>query len=222
MKHLLTITTLEHVTHDVLRIVTTKPAGLTFDPGQAADISINLPEWEEALRPFTFTSLPHDPFLEFTIKVYPEQQGVTQQLAQLQPGNELLIHGVFGAIFYRGKGAFIAGGAGITPFLSILRQLHTTGELAGNLLIFANKTQADIIQEQELTELLDNRFIPVLSEEKTFPYAHGYITETFLREHLQGDEKYFYLCGPPPMMESVEKHLRALGVPPEAIVQEAF
>lgn len=55
----------EQLTHDVIRIVTSKPVGVSYQPGQAADISLNLPGWEQELRAFTFTSLPEDVHLEF-------------------------------------------------------------------------------------------------------------------------------------------------------------
>lgn len=87
-------------------------------PGQAVDISINKPGWEEKLRAFTFTSLPKDEYIEFTIKTYPTHEGVTQQLLLLNKEDEIIIHDVFGSITYKGEGIFVAGGAGITPFIS--------------------------------------------------------------------------------------------------------
>ncbi|MEO8414268.1 MAG: flavodoxin reductase, partial [Ginsengibacter sp.] len=78
----------------------------------------------EEKRPFTFTSLNENPYLEFTIKRYEDHHGITDKMHQLMPGDELIISDVWGAIEYKGPGYFIAGGAGITPFISILRQLH--------------------------------------------------------------------------------------------------
>src|ERR1700755_536056 len=121
-----------------------KPAGYQFVPGQATDVSINKDGWREEKRPFTFTSLNSDPFLEFTIKRYPDHHGVTDQLHQLNPGDEIIVHDVWGAISYKGPGYFIAGGAGITPFLAILRQLYKNGKIEDKILFFSNKTDEDI------------------------------------------------------------------------------
>ncbi|MCF8243475.1 MAG: hypothetical protein K9J16_19025 [Melioribacteraceae bacterium] len=55
----------------MLQIVTERPQNMTFTPGQATKISINESGWKDKKRPFTFTSLPNDPFLEFIIKTYP-------------------------------------------------------------------------------------------------------------------------------------------------------
>ena len=98
-------------------------------------------------RPFTFTCLPDDDYLEFTIKTYPSHKGVTNELLQLKQNDELILHDVFGAIAYKGEGVFIAGGAGVTPFISIFRFLRSKNEVGGNKLIFANKAKADIILE---------------------------------------------------------------------------
>jgi len=221
MKHLVKIISIAFVTHDVLQIRTEKPIGFLFKPGQATDISIPKDGWEEELRAFTFTSTPSDRFLEFTIKTYPTHQGVTSQLIKLKQGDELILHDVFGAIEYKGEGLFIAGGAGITPFLSILKQLDSEKELGRNKLIFANKTKSDIIHENELNALLGINFITILSEEKTFPYQSGYISEQLIKDCLLVNQ-YVYLCGPPKMMESVEKILIQLKIDEKLIVKEDF
>ena len=55
--------------------------------------------------------------------------------------------------------------------------------------------------------LLGNNFINTLCDEKTNGYAHGRIKEEFLKAHLSHFKTNVYLCGPPPMMEAVEKQL---------------
>ncbi len=221
MTHLVKIKGIDYLTHDVIRLIAEKPNDIQFHPGQAVDVSINKPGWENELRAFTFTSLPDEDFIEFNIKVYPAHKGVTNELLTLKSGNELLIGDVFGDITYKGEGVFIAGGAGITPFTSILKHLQKHHKLANNKLIFANKTKADIILEKYFTELLGKNFINVLSDEKVPGYEFGYINAEIIKSQIQG-HPYFYLCGPPPMMNAVEEHLSNLGVSKEAIVREAF
>ena len=139
--HTVKIKSIEYLTHDVLKIVTEKPSMYSFRPGQATEISINKVSWRNELRPFTFTCLPDRDYLEFAIKTYPEHQGVTNQFLQLRIGEELILHDVFGTIQYKGEGVFIAGGAGVTPFISIFRYLKSKNEIGNNKLIFANKTK---------------------------------------------------------------------------------
>lgn len=218
--HIVKIRSIGKVTHDVVRIILERPVGYTFTSGQATEVAINKKEWEDERRPFTFTNLPNDDHLEFTIKTYPERRGVTNEILNLRAGDELILHDVWGAISYKGEGVFIAGGAGITPFLSIFRYLKSQNEINGNLLIFANKTKADIIHEEEFKSLLGNAFINILSREQVPGYAHGKITETFLKEHVASFDKPFYVCGPPPMMDAIRIQLADLGVADNLLVVE--
>lgn len=220
--HTVKIRSIKKATHDVLQIVTDKPSAYTFVSGQATDVSINNSKWKDEKRPFTFTSLPSDDLIEFTIKTYPKHESVTNELLHLKTGDELILHDVFGDIAYKGEGVFIAGGAGVTPFISIFRNLHAQQKLGNNTLIFANKTKSDIILEEEFKQLLGNKFINILSEEKVDGYANGYITAAFLNAHTDTLNHTFYLCGPPPMMDAVEKILADWHVDDARIVKEGF
>lgn len=219
-EHIVKIQDIEQITHDVKRFRVEKPAGYTFKPGQATGVAINTPELRKRRRSFTFTGLNEDPDLEFTIKIYPEHNGLTKDLDTAVPGTELVIGSPWGAITYKGKGVFIAGGAGITPFLSIFRDLQARNELSGNLLLFANKTRDDIILEGELRGMLDRDFVNILSDEEQEGYFSGFISEKFLRSHISDFGVNFYLCGPPPMMRAVTDLLAVLGVDKKAVVMD--
>lgn len=222
IKNIVKIESISKITHDVLQIVTEKPLKHTFTPGQATEVSINKTGWKVEKRPFTFTCLPDNDYLEFTIKTYPLHRSVTNKLLQLKKNDELILHDVFGAISYKGEGVFIAGGAGVTPFISIFRYLNSKNEIGNNKLIFANKTKSDIILEQEFKKLLGNNFINILSDEKVNGYANGQITEKFLEANIGDIDKIFYVCGPPPMMDAIEKQLFNLNINEKSIVKEVF
>ena len=216
------IKSVQYLTHDVLQIVTEKPPKYTFTPGQATNVSINKSGWKDEKRPFTFTCLPDSEFLEFTIKTYPSHKGVTNEILQLKENDMLILNEVFGSITYKGEGVFIAGGAGVTPFICILRYLQSKNETGNNKLIFANKTKGDIILANEFKELLGKNFINILSDEKADGYAHGQITEGFLKTHISGSTKNVYVCGPPPMMDAIEKQLANLKIDENRIIKEVF
>ena len=213
-KHLVKVLETGFVTHNVKRFKVEKPAGYTYVSGQATDVSINKPELEDELRPFTFTSVNADDHLEFTIKIYKGHNGVTEKLADVNAGDELIIHEVFGAIAYHQPGLFIAGGAGITPFISILRQLKIDGKLAGNTLLFANHTADDIILKDELTKLLGENFINVIKvpDGKT-------IDKTMLSAYA-GKFANYYVCGPDKFTIDLIDILKGLGVAEEQIIFE--
>ena len=216
------VKSIKHVTHDVLQIVTEKPDHFKFNPGLATEISINKENWKAKKRPFTFTCLPDSDFLEFTIKTYPSHNGVTNEMLKLKTGEELILHNIFGAIAYKGEGVFIAGGAGVTPFISIFRYLQARNEIGNNKLIFANKRKEDIIYEKEFEKFLSKNFINILSDEKIDGYAHGQISEDFLKTYVNDTTQHVYVCGPPPMMKAVQKQLSNLAVPKKAITVEAL
>ena len=137
--------------HNVKRFRTDKPDGFTFEPGQATELSLpREKDLADDKHPFTFTSLPEDSWLEFTIKIYPEHEGLTDRLRKYGKGDVFEIGDAWGAITYKGPGLFLAGGAGVTPFLAILRKLDEQGELDGNALWFSNKKSEDVFLADEL------------------------------------------------------------------------
>lgn len=220
MKKILPIVDIKQVTHDVKCFRFKKPEGYYFAPGQATDVSINKPGFEEEKRPFTFTCLNEESYLEFTIKRYSDHHGVTEKLHQLAIGDELIIDDPWGAIEYKGEGYFIAGGAGITPFIAILRALHKENKLKGNKLFFSNKTSADIIYENELKNMLGQNAVFIITKEKKDGYINGYINEEFLRKNIPDFSKHFYVCGPDKMTSDIIKTLEDAGAKTDTVVFE--
>lgn len=220
MEHVLKILSVTSVTHNVRCIRLEKPQNYTFNPGQATDVAINKEGWKYEKRPFTFTCLNDDPYLEFTIKCYSDHNGVTKQIDQLKEGDELILDEPWGAIEYKGAGYFIAGGAGITPFIAILRQLHKDHQVNGNKLFFSNKTSGDIIYKEELASILGDNAIFVVTEKSDGAYLHDFIDEDFLNIHVSDYKRQFYICGPDAMITSISNIVTAKGADPSAVVFE--
>jgi len=220
MEHFLKILSIRQVTHNVRQLRLKKPSNYHFIPGQATDVSINKTGLEKEKRPFTFTALNDDPYLEFTIKCYTDHEGITKQIGMLEPGNTLILDDPWGAISYQGEGYFIAGGAGITPFMAIFRQLHRDGNLMHNKLFFSNQTAADIIYENELKELFGEQAVFVLTKEQKTPYVHDYINQSFLEAHIDDFKKPIYICGPDEMVASITNIVTGLGASPQTVIFE--
>lgn len=218
--HIVKVLETEATTHNVQRIVVEKPGGYSFIPGQATEVAVNKPEWKSQLRPFTFTSLNNDTNLEFTIKVYKDHKGVTEQIGKLKKGDEIILHDVWGSINYEGPGYFIAGGAGITPFISIFRMLEQEDKLDDHYLLFSNKTEKDIILNGEFTRMLGDRFIPTLTREEADGYDHRKMDKNYLEEKISDFTKKFYICGPKQMVSDVRDILSSLGADSETVVFE--
>lgn len=207
--------------HDVNRWVVEKPDGFTFTPGQAVHLVLDKDGYRQEDRPFTMTCLPDDPTLEFVIKTYPSHDGVTDELDHWTPGSHLLLAEPAGSIEYRGEGTFIAGGAGVTPFIAILRQQFAQNQIGKNRLIFANDRAADVFLRDEFGRLLGDGVVYLLKEQDA-PFAdRGVVDKAFLAEHCDDfDKQYFYLCGPPKMGEQVKADLIELGADEKKIVHE--
>lgn len=207
-----------YISHNVKRFVLEKPKGFEYTPGQSAHISINLPSWEDQIRPFTFTSLHHWDYLEFIVKIYQDHKGVTSQLGKLKKGDELLLHDVYGTIQYKGPGVFIAGGTGITPFIAIFRALFESGNLRKIALLYSNKTTDDLILHDELTKMLGPAYKNVFTREGVIGFRERRIDRKFLIETIGDFNSRFYVCGPKNFTEEICDALISLGADPEYLI----
>lgn len=220
MGHVVKVLSVTPVTHDVHCIRMEKPQGYKFVPGQATDVAINKEEWKEEKRPFTFTCLNEESYLEFTIKSYNDHDGVTKQIGLLKAGDELILDEPWGAIEYKGPGYFIAGGAGITPFIAILRQLHKENAIGNNELFFSNKTFKDIIYQEELSKILHSNVHYILTREDHPVCLKGPIDKEFINREIKDFTRHFYICGPDKMIADLVKVLTELGARPDSVVFE--
>lgn len=216
---------IEPVTHNVRRYRLEKPPGYRFDAGQATDVSLDEEGWREKKHPFTFTSLAEWDHLEFTIKSYfgTGKDGMTERLFSDRPGDRLLLRDVWGTITYKGPGTFIAGGAGITPFIAMLRRLHKDGGLAGHRLIASNRTEKDIILREEFEAMQGLEVLWTLTDDPRAEggnIVHERIGEDFLRRHVSDISQHFYLCGPDDMVRDLRATLGGLGARTESVTFE--
>jgi cytochrome-b5 reductase len=120
---------------------------------------------------------------------------------------------------------FVAGGTGITPMISMIRWILTKRLDVELFLIFANKTEADIIFRDEWDR--DTRTHPnfhcyhVLEQPPAgWLQGTGRVTDDILRAHLPspGPDTVVFLCGPPPMVEALEETLRDFGYPEDSVI----
>jgi ferredoxin-NADP reductase len=209
--HRLKIIDIEPLTHNVRRYRLERPDGYAFVAGQATEMAIDQEGWREKKRPFTFCGLAGDPFLEFVIKSYTGHEGVTKKLGETKTGDHLLVDDPWETIPYEGPGTFIAGGAGITPFLALLRWLDHDGKFAGHRLIFSNTAERDIILRGELEAMNGLDLLLTVTGEKVPGLLNERIDRDFLARHVGDFSTRFYLCGPDEMTASIKTALVGLG-----------
>ncbi len=186
-----------------------------------------------SIRNYTISSPPeHRDHLELTIKR--EEGGFFSQYMHddLKPGDTVEIQGPFGTFTSAGEAdgvVLIAGGVGITPFLSIIRHLTAAAWPGAIDLLHAVRSPADAIRAEELERLAREhprlRIHMFYSEEglggsKT---GIGRITASAIRDRVPGiATRPVYLCGPTAMMRAVADMLRECGVPTTSLFVESF
>lgn len=217
MDHTVEILDTGFVTHDVKRLHVSRPEGFEWTPGQGVELALDRKGWREEGRPFTPTCRTDARVLEFTIKGYPDHDGVTSRLHELEPGDRLLMSEPFGTLTWQGPGTFLAGGAGVTPFLGIFRNAREE-ELAECVLHFSNKTPADVICEKELRWLLGDRCHLTCTRESGPGYDHRRLDRDYLDAAVEEAEGPFYVCGTPDFVEELRAALEEMGA--ETVVVE--
>lgn len=220
MSRTLELKRIESVADRVHRLVLPRPEGFDFAPGQATELTLDRDGWRDEPRPFTMTSLPSAPELEFHIKSYPDHDGVTEQIGTLSAGARVTIDDAWGAIEDRGDGLFLAGGMGITPWLAILRARAAAGTLADSTLIYGVETRGELVAAEEFAAMEGLRLVIAVSEDPGPGEHAGRIDADLIARHLPKGDAPVYLCGPPPMEEAMAGHLETLGVAADRIVRE--
>jgi len=179
-------------------------------------------------HPFTIASSPtQKEAVTVTIKA---SGNFTQHIHEVQKGDQVLCEGPFGRFGANLDEAksflFLAAGVGITPIMSMLRFLRDTQDSRQIVLIDQNRTERNIVFREELDRMPATvKVVHVLSRPGTnWTGAKGYVTTDLLREHASDilQTADIYVCGPPQMMKSVVKILRALGIGKSRIHTERF
>lgn len=198
-------------------------------PGQFIYVTISNPEIPGDEHPFTISSSPSE---RNYISVTAKQLGdFTGRLNKVKIGDKAYIDGPFGTFSYlkdnNKKICFIAGGIGITPFLGMLRYMNAVDRNMDVVLLWGARDLSEVIVKHELEDYVSKfknfKFVPILSNDKTFTGEKGFINTEIIKKHLDHYLEYdFYICGPPIMLDLQLKNLISLGVPKKNIHYERF
>jgi predicted ferric reductase len=214
-----------------LAVVPVGHAGLRFAPGQFAWVTLFGSPFGDREHPFSFSgSAENAGRLEFTIKALGD---FTRRVPESAPGDRVWIDGPFGAISAdrrsRAKGfAFVVGGIGVTPAMSHLRTFADRGERRPLVLVYASNDWDSVTFREELEGLrprLGLRLVHVLARpHEGWAGEAGFVGEELLRRHLPPPEAGWevLVCGPPPMMDAVERDLWRMGYPAGTYHSERF
>ena len=149
----------------------------------------------------------------------------TTSLKHLKPGTIAEIEGAFGRFIPARYGdapqVWIAGGIGITPFLSVARAFRPESPPVD--MFYSVQTREELIDQSALAEFLPEHY----EHFKYHPYVNaeqpGFLSAQYVSENCGGFQgKEIFICGPPPMMKAMRGQLRQLGVPNHKIHSEEF
>ncbi len=185
-------------------------------------------------RPYTISSPPNQTgFYEITIRRVEDGLVSNYLLDEVKKGDELESSGPAGQfyhnpLFHDRTMVCIAGGSGITPFRSMIREIVECGLERAVYLFYGNKNLNDAIFHDELRSLSDRfeeiNYLPVIEEPSVgYQGLSGLITGDLIREAI-GDltGKTFYLCGPQGMYDFCVPELERLGIPKRKIRKEVY
>ncbi|TAN21977.1 MAG: FAD-dependent oxidoreductase [Acidobacteria bacterium] len=203
-----------------------KPPNLRYAPGQFVDLGlVDLPEWDEEgkSRSLTIASAPCEGRLLFAMRM--RNTPYKRRLGALPLGSELIIDEPEGAFTLqndaRRPAVFLAGGIGVTPFRSMIRQSVHERLQRRLFLFYSNRRPEDAAFLEELRALAREhewfRFIPTMTQ--PWQSRRGWTEETeYIGPELIGRhvgalaEPVYYLAGPPAMIQSVNQALVEAGV----------
>jgi len=218
------------------RLVRVRPIGhpgLRYEPGQFAWlITGRTPIWGQQ-HPLSIASSAepsHDGALEFSIKALGDWSA--QVVPALTAGARVWVDGPFGAFTSERKAGqgfvMIAGGIGIAPMRSMLLTMRDRGDRRHVVLFFAVHDESRLIFRDEIERLRASLNLTLVCVFEVPPPGWsgegGQITSDMLRRHLppQFARYHYFVCGPPPMMDAVERSLVELGVRAASIDSERF
>lgn len=219
------VKTINQNTHDTFTI--TVNGQKDFKAGQFCFLRLNKNKLH-ARHPFTISSAPGED-IAFTIKLAGR---FTQTAKELKIGDEILIDGPFGNFMPKPEKdlVFIAGGVGITPFMSILKDRINKNINQNITLIYGSRTEADIIFKKEIDAIDKTWFKKVyllsnVGEGMTLSAdcERGYISNDVLHKHVKDvKNSLYYICGPEIMKDNTKKLLKEKGVSSGQIFVEDF
>ncbi|TMH85566.1 MAG: FAD-dependent oxidoreductase [Betaproteobacteria bacterium] len=213
-----------------------KPAGFKFTAGQSMNVSLIDPPESDAKgnsRTFSIVSAPHEN--ELVIATRMRDTAFKRVLKGMPPGGRVGLRGPAGMFTLdpadARPAAYLAGGIGITPFVSMLREgAHT--RLARDLwLFYSNRRPEDAAFLEELAALPKRHsrchFVGTMVEmdksRRPWSGETGFLDRAMLERHLKGlAANVYYVAGPPGLVEAMQKMLVAAGVAEEAIHTDEF
>jgi ferredoxin-NADP reductase len=216
-------------TYNVISFRFPKPETLNYKPGQFQFVTIKA-DGKELSKPFSISSSPTEKtHIEFTKKL--SESEFSTALKALKVGDWARIDAPYGKFTFEGEHeriGLLGGGIGITPFMGICKYCTDMRLNTKITLLYGNRTENDIAFRKELETMqqqnMNLKVVFVLNEANSgWKGATGLITAEMTKKEIPDyKETVFYTCGPPAMVEIMEKLIEQLGLPKTQLNREYF
>jgi ferredoxin-NADP reductase len=207
-----------------------RPAELNYKPGQFLFVTIKAQDGKELSKHFSLSSSPTEKtHVEFTKKL--SESDFSAALKALKVGDWARIDAPYGNFTFEGEHeriGLLGGGIGITPFISICKYCADTRQKTKVTLLYGNRTENDIAFRKELETMQRQnenlKVVFILNEASSgWKGATGLITPEMIKKEMPDyKETMFYTCGPPAMVQVMEKMVEQLGLPKSQLKREYF
>ncbi len=205
-------------------------AGMEFNAGQFAWLTLRDSPYHIKEHPFSFSSSPDSNIIKFTIK---ELGDFTKTVKDTAIGDIAYLDGPYGTFttdnYPEAPGfVFITAGVGIAPIMSMLRTMKELKERRPLVFLNVNKNLESIIFKEELDEIsnhLDLKLVYLLTkEDESWQGEKGHISKELFQRILPQDFTQFeyFICGPAPVSDTTQKELYRLKVPLSRVHFELF
>jgi len=207
-----------------------RPETLSYKPGQFLFVTIKAEGGKELSKHFSFSSSPTEKgHIEFTKKLLESE--FSTALKALKEGDWARIDAPYGKFTFEGeheKIGLLGGGIGITPLRSICKYCTDMRLNTKITLLYGNRSESDIAFRKELEEMQEQnknlKVVFILNEASSeWKGATGIIDAELVKKEIPDyKETVFYTCGPPAMVETMEKLVEKLGLPKTQLNREYF
>lgn len=207
---------------------------ISFKAGQYFFLTIpklNYPDTVGNLRHFSFVNSPNEKGIITMATRIREESGFKKTLRDLPIDSEVEIGEIFGNFVLPKDDnkslVFIAGGIGITPFISMLRYIDEEKFSYDITLIYSNRDKESTAFLEELENIKNRnkniKLILTMTEDSSWEGENRKIDVQFIKDYI-GDfkDKFFYISGPPAFNEAIVKSLKELTIENKNILVENF
>lgn len=224
---------IEHKGADAKTFVLKKKDGSKaafFRAGQYVSVLLNI-DGSIVTRPYSICSSPKeakDGIIKITVRNVKDGFAAPYMLKNFKVGDDVTVSGPDGTFYYEELRdsktvVALAGGSGITPFLSMAYAIRDGLEDFNLVILFGSRTSKSVLFKDELKDISKEcskvKVVNILSDEKKRGCEYGFITKEIIEKYAEGDYSVF-MCGPSAMYKFLDEEIKKLGLPKRKVRKE--